>query len=75
MQFINFIHVLLSRYAQEQLKTKECQWIKEKEEFSKNLKCKESLLDRLTNDRNDLEARCITHLTLLTINEFLKQFI
>ncbi|XP_050307941.1 cingulin-like protein 1 isoform X2 [Anthonomus grandis grandis] len=45
------------RLLQDQLKHKEMQWTKEKDEMAKNLKHQENLLQKLTADKNEFETR------------------
>ncbi|XP_076274411.1 uncharacterized protein LOC143205180 isoform X2 [Rhynchophorus ferrugineus] len=45
------------RYLQDQLKQKEAQWVKEKEDMGKNIKHQENLLQKLTADKNQFETR------------------
>ncbi|CAH0561376.1 unnamed protein product [Brassicogethes aeneus] len=42
---------------QDSHKSKECQWVKEKEDLSKTIKHQESILQKLTSDRNQFETR------------------
>ncbi|CAH1160222.1 unnamed protein product, partial [Phaedon cochleariae] len=48
------------RLLQDQLKHKETQWIKEKEELTKSLKHQENMLQKLTADKNCFETRLET---------------
>lgn len=50
---------------------KELQWNKEKEEYVKNLKTQESLLQKMTGDRTHYETRWLIYLTLRGIYEFI----
>ncbi|XP_030745813.1 myosin-10-like isoform X2 [Sitophilus oryzae] len=45
------------RHLQDQMKQKESQWIKEKEDLTKNIKHQENLLQKLTADKNQFETR------------------
>lgn len=59
------------KLTQDQMKHKEAQWTKEKDELSKNLKHQEHLLQKLTADKNKFETRCLIHITLRAFSEFL----
>lgn len=59
------------RLTQDQMKHKEAQWAKEREELAKNLKHQENLLQKLTADKNKFETRCLIHITLRAFTEFL----
>lgn len=54
---------------QDNLRVKETQWGREKEEYLKNLKTQESLLQKLTTDRTHFETRWILGLTLRAIHD------
>lgn len=56
---------------QDQLKHKESQWAKEKDEMSKSLKHQENLLQKLTADKNQFETRLILDITLRAFAELL----
>ncbi|KAJ8984950.1 hypothetical protein NQ317_007819 [Molorchus minor] len=49
--------ILLFMLLQDQLKHKETQWSKEKEELTKNLKHQENLLQKMNADKNKFETR------------------
>lgn len=59
------------RILQENIKSREIQWAREREDLQKNIKSQEMMIQKLTADRMQLETRWIFALALRVIHDLI----